>query len=172
MKTLFNLTVIAFALLLCFGCTEICDPALNDEVGDEYFTVEYRTASGENYLESIYNKNNIVVYRDPTGGKSAAPNLELIQPGYENGKFGPFRYTEDFISPLNGEVNTIQLYGEPYKIDYFIKKDTYGQDTISLEFLMAVDECNHFWRYIRFAINGVPQTQFDLDQQAEIVITE
>ena len=172
----YNSLLVKVFILVClfsfYACEEICDSALNEEVGDEYFTVEYRSPAGDNYLEGIYNTSNVVVYMDPSGGENPVPDLQLIKPGYENGKFGPFRFTENFIDPATQNVNTVQLYGRVQKYDYFIKKDTYGQDTISLSFLMEVDECNNFWRFIRYSINGIPQVQLDLDQQAEIVIVE
>ncbi|RMG27047.1 MAG: hypothetical protein D6730_07980 [Bacteroidetes bacterium] len=154
------------------SCVTPCDSSLNEAVGDEYFTVEYRTPAGDNYLDKVYNPSNVVVYMDPSGGKDPVPNFVLVQPAFEEGKFGPFRFTADFIDPATQQLNTIKLYGQAYKFDYYIKKDTYGTDTISVEFLMQVDECNNSWRYIRYAINGIPQPNLEMNQQAEIVIVE
>lgn len=154
------------------GCVEACDPSLNDTVGDQFFSVEYKNAAGDNYLQSIYNLSNVVVFLDTTGGDDAVPEYELITPGFKDGRFGPFFYTGRYVVESTGQPNTVRLYGIPYKFDYYIKKDTYGQDTLSVEFVMEVDECNNFWKSIKYYHNGDLLPQFNDQEQAEIVIVE
>lgn len=154
------------------SCVEECDPELNDSVGEQFFTVVYETPTGDNYLQSIYNLSNVVVFLDTTGGNDKVPEFELISPGFKDDAFGPFFYTERYLVPETGEPNTVTLYGIPYRFDYYIKKDTYGQDTVSVEFLMEVDECNNFWKSIKYYHNGDLLPQFNDAEQAEILVTE
>ena len=109
---------------------------------------------------------------DSTGGESANPKFELISPGYENGKFGPFYFTEKFVDIASNEINLPLLFERPLRFDYFIKKDTYGQDTLTVSFLLTVDECNYDWSYINYFLNGDPLPQYDGQRDADIVIVE
>lgn len=154
------------------GCVDNCKGTSGADVGGEYFTVEYKTPSGENYLTSIYNLSGVVVFLDTTGGKAASPKYELIDPGYADGKFGPFFYTDRYISAINEQINNVLLFGQNFKFDYYIKKDTYGQDTLSVEFLLGVDECNYKWQTISYSLNGVPLPEYQNQRQAAIVIEE
>ncbi len=158
--------------LIFWGCEEECDPELSDTVGDEFFSITYQSSSGQNYLETTYDPSNIRVYLDPTGGEVEEPPLELFRPGYENGSFGPFFFTERFINITNGEVNPASLYGQRYKYDYYIKKDIANEDTISVDFFFTVDECNAYWASITYTLNGTVLTEYQNQQQAEIVIVE
>ncbi|MEM7657515.1 MAG: hypothetical protein AAF399_15380 [Bacteroidota bacterium] len=153
------------------ACNKPCDPNLNAVVGEEFFTVEYQDATGTNYLD-IYNPDGVVVFLDTTGGTSATPRFELITPGFENGKFGPFEFTEKFTVQQTNEINLPLLFGKPFQYDYFIKKDTYGQDTITVSFLLEADECNYNWTYIRYAKNGEPLPQYENQTQVNMVFVE
>ncbi|MEL6676919.1 MAG: hypothetical protein AAFR61_32225 [Bacteroidota bacterium] len=164
-------------VLLCLGvmlnsCADPCEGKENDEVGGEFFTVEYVNPAGQNYLNSIYNLNQVVVWLDTTGGESANPKYELINPGYAGGKFGPFNFTERYINPANESFNNVLLLGKKYKFDYFFKKDTYGQDTLRVEFFLDVDECHFFWSSIRYFLNGTELPEYAGMRNAEIVVTE
>ncbi|MEL6256498.1 MAG: hypothetical protein AAFR87_31135 [Bacteroidota bacterium] len=154
------------------SCEEACDATDSDEIGGEFFTVEYRDPSGTNYLESIYNQNGIIVFLDTTGGESPNPKFELITPGFKDGKFGPFDFTERYIQQTNQAVNGAALFANPLSFNYFIKKDTFGQDTLRVEFLVSLDECRQYWQYIRYFLNGNPLNQYENQRQAEIVIIE
>jgi hypothetical protein len=112
-------------LFLTTACIKPCDPANNALVGDEFFTVTYLDNSGTNYLD-IYNLDRVVVFLDTTGGSDATPRFELINPGYEDGKFGPFAFTDKFSILQTNDINLPLLFGQPFKYDYYIKKDTYG----------------------------------------------
>lgn len=164
------LMIVAIALLP--SCVETCPQNEMAEVGGEFFTVTYEDAAGVNYLTNVYDQDKIVVYLDTTGGESPRPDYELILPGFENGKFGPFTFTERFIDPTNQAPNAEILFGQPYSFDYYIRKDTFGVDTFKVDFLLDVDECSSFWRSIRYYRNGEPLPQYDDQQLAEIVIVE
>ena len=164
--------IVLSIIILATACNDPCDGSSNDEVGGEFFTVEYRDPSGANYLTSTYNPNGIIVFLDTAGGESPNPKYELVSPGYENGKFGPFYFTERFIKATNDEVNSVLLFQNEYKFDYFIKKDTFGQDTLSVHFLVSVDECSYNWASIRYSLNGDPLPDYVDQRQAEIVIVE
>mgnify|MGYP007106202662 CR=1 FL=1 len=159
-------------LALLQACVEECDVSLDDTVGGQFFSVEYRTPAGANYLQSIYNLSNVIVFLDTTGGKDPVPRYELISPGFKEGVFGPYFYTSRYVVAETGQPNTVRLYGIPYRFDYYIKKDSYGQDTISVEFLMEVDKCNHFWKSIKYYRNGDLLPEFTDQEQAAIVIVE
>lgn len=173
MRKLFLLILgISLASLYMVSCEDPCEGIESDEIGGEFFTVEYKDASGTNYLESIYNLNGIIVFLDTAGGTSSSPQYELITPGYKDGKFGPFNFTKRYVQETNEAINGSALYENPLAFDYFIKKDTFGQDTLRVEFLVAVDDCREYWRYIRYFLNGEPLTQYENQQQAEILIVE
>ncbi|MEO1449541.1 MAG: hypothetical protein AAFV07_08410, partial [Bacteroidota bacterium] len=80
---------LVIAVSLLGACRETCDPAANAEVGEEFFSVTYQDAAGNNLLDT-YNPDQIVVFWDSTGGEDATPDFKLISPGYADGKFGPF----------------------------------------------------------------------------------
>lgn len=170
-STFLLLSVLVSTLFLT-SCEEECASNPSEDIGDEFFTVEYVSPSGVNYLDNVYDPSEVVVYMDPTGGENPFPEFELIRPGFAEGKFGPFNYTEIFVNQATGATNDIRLFGIPYNYDYFFKKGDFGQDTLSLQFLLNVDECGHEWRYIRFSLNGELLTEYQDLQQAEIVITE
>lgn len=174
MNTCFYRLAVPFMLLLSLSlhsCINPCNPNNNADVGDEFFTVTYQDGSGTNYLD-IYNPSGIVVFLDSTGGESSSPKFELITPGYADGKFGPFFFTEKFVDIASNEINLPLLFERPLRFDYYIKKDTYGQDTISVEFLLEVDECNYNWAYINYFQNGNPLPLYDGQTGANIVIVE
>lgn len=164
--------MVGLGLLFTTACQPECDPSLNESVGDEFFTVEYRKADGTNYLNEVYDLNNVVVFLDPEGGRGDAPNFELITPGYEDGKFGPFRFTDRYIDQARNEINSVLLYGEDLKFEYFFRKDDFGVDTLSVTFRLGVTACNTFWDEITYALNGEVLGAYQNQQQAEIVITE
>ena len=99
-KNYILLILIAIVSIHFSSCEEACDATDSDEIGGEFFTVEYRNPAGTNYLESIYNQNGIIVFLDTTGGESPSPKYELITPGFKDGKFGPFNFTERYIQLL------------------------------------------------------------------------
>ncbi len=164
--------LLALGIIALFVSCDPCENEVSDPIGGEFFTVEYRSPAGENYLITKYNPANVVVYLDSSGGNSPVPKLRLITPGFADGKFGPFTFTERFVNPGTGAINTVQLYGKPYRYNYLIKKDTYGQDTLSVDFLVTLDECRAYWAYIRYSLNGDPLPAYDGQRQAAIVIQE
>ncbi|MEL7531814.1 MAG: hypothetical protein AAFN10_10925, partial [Bacteroidota bacterium] len=87
MKYLLSTLILGLAIMFS-ACEPECDPSKDEFVGDELFTVEYKTTDGQNYLNSIYNLSEVVVFLDTTGGTDPNPKYELIEPGYEDGKFG------------------------------------------------------------------------------------
>jgi hypothetical protein len=169
-----NLKIFLFALGLTglfafYGCAE-CDLSKNDSIGDQFFTVTYLDPTGTNYLESVYNLSNVVVWVDTTGGEN--PSLELISPGYADGKFGPFNYSERFIDPRTDLPNLFQLLGRMHRFNYHMKKDTFGTDVFTVEFRLDADECNQYWSLIKYYRNGVELTEYAGNQFADIVIVE
>ena len=158
-------------LAFSWGCNT-CEEEIDDEVGGEFFTVEYRSQSGENYLNSIYNLENVLVYVDTTGGASEIPPLKLIRPGFKDGKFGPFFFTEAFVDPASFKINDPRLLGRRFRYDYYIKKDTYGTDVIRVDFLYQPNECARKWEVLDYYFNGELQANFSQQRQVELVITE
>ena len=162
----------ALSLFLFNACEEGCETSSRELVGDEFFTIEYKTSDGKNYLNEIYNLANVLVYLDTTGGMDPTPEFELIEPGYAGGKVGPFGFTERYINQARNEVNDVLLYGQAFNFDYMIRKDTYGQDTLTVRFQLGVDFCNTFWQEISYHLNGVELTDYRNQQNPEIVIVE
>ncbi|MEL7342183.1 MAG: hypothetical protein AAGM67_16995, partial [Bacteroidota bacterium] len=147
-------TILLSFVLLTVACEPECDPSKDEFIGDEFFTVEYVTPGGENYLNSIYNLDEVVVFLDTAGGVEPNPQYELIEPGYRDGKFGPFRFTERYINQARNDVNSALLFGEPFRFDYYFKKDTYGVDTLTIEFTLGVNSCNTSWQTLNYYLNG------------------
>ena len=167
------LGLIVVAAIAFQGCDNSCKNAESEEIGGEFFTVEYRrTADGKNYINEIYNQSGLIVFLDTTGGESPSPEYELITPGFEDGKFGPFFFTERYVDAASEQINDILLFNKSYAFDYYIKKDTYGQDTLRVEFLVGVNECSFEWSSIDYFLNGVPLPQYENQTSAEIIITE
>ena len=154
------------------ACTEQCDPANDDEVGGEFFTVEYRRPSGQNYLKTVWNPNNVYVYLDTTGGLDPAPNLEVFRPGHDGDKFGPFEFTDRFFNPATDQLNTVNFYGIRHTFDYHIVKDQQPEDVLRVEFFMEVNQCNREWKFIRYYLNDIILPEYNDQRQAEIVIVE
>lgn len=171
----YSQSLFASALLLLsmwfVACTDPCDETLNPDLGQEFFTVTYQDASGNNYLD-IYNPAGIVVFLDSTGGESPNPRYERISPGFADGKFGPFNFTAKFWDAARDEINLPLLIGRPFAYDYYIRKDNFGVDTFRVEFLLDANNCNNFWRTIRYYRNGDPLPQYDNKKQVDMVFVE
>ena len=165
-----NRILIFFALIASMVAFQACSqcPESSNTVGDEFFTVEYRTPGGVNYLDSIYDHSNIVVFVDTTGGVN--PTYRLISPGYTNGKFGPFYYAKNFVDPTTNQPKIYQLIGRTYKYNYHIKKDTFGEDVFTVEFRYHGDECSTYWEILRLYKNG--EKVGEGTEQANLSFTE
>lgn len=165
----------AFFLLL-FGLTftlfQGCDTCTNtgtitiDEVSQN-FSITYKTANGVNYMDSLYNLNNITVLLNTTGGKGQYKSL-TNQEDFGDGKFGPFPFSQ--TKPFGS--NEFPTYGVPYDYVYVIQKDTFGVDTFQIKFLAQVDECHEFWQQIEYYKNGDPLASIWGNEIADIEIVE
>ena len=102
------------------SCLNECKNIQVGDVGGESFTVEYLTPDGVNYINEVYNQSGIVVFLDTTGGTDRFPEYELITPGFEDGKFGPFLFTERYTDEATEQINNILLFNQIYKFDYYI----------------------------------------------------
>lgn len=167
----FRLGVWLTGLAFMLSCTPPCDESLNPQLGQEFFTVTYQDPAGTNYLD-IYNPAGIVVFLDSAGGANPNPQFERISPGYANGKFGPFTFTEKFWDAAQDDINLPLLLGRPFAYDYYIRKDSYGVDTFRVEFLLDANNCNNFWRSIRYYRNGDPLPQYNNQKQVDMVFVE
>lgn len=171
-KGFWGLCLIVTLSLLLTSCQDACEGIVDDPIGGEYFSVTYVTPSGENYLDNIYRTSELIVYVDTSGGRNPNPNYIRLRPGYQNGAFGLFDYTAFFKNPATDEVEQIELWNRPLRFDYYIKKDTFGLDKFSVEFLRGVNDCRSFWTYIRYYQNDQLLPQYDGQRQVEITITE
>ncbi len=164
--------VVLFFSVFWTACQEPCVPEPDPKIGSQSFTVEYKTPDGENYLKSIYNKANITVYVDFDGGER--PNIQYtrIEPGYADNKFGPFHYTEKFYDSTNFKANPVALLGRTYRYDYYIEKDTYGTDKFTVEFLLALGDCNEYWASIKYYRNDEHLSAYDGQFNPAIEIVE
>lgn len=172
---LLKLSFVLVALLFSItwtACNEPCVPEPDPQIGSLYFTVEYQKPDGTNYLKSIYNKANITVYVDYDGGERPNIQYNLLDPGYEGGKFGPFRYTDKFYDSANFKANTEALLGRTLRYDYYIEKDTYGTDKYTVAFLLALGDCNAYWASLKYYRNDVHMPEYDGQFNPEIVIVE
>jgi hypothetical protein len=168
----FTLALLFVSVGLWSGCEESCTPHPNPEIGFQSFTVEYLDPDGTNYLNSIYNRANLTVYADFDGGTRPSPEFVRFDPGYENGKFGPFRYTEAFYDSATFTPNPLPIQGRAVRYDYYIEKDTFGTDKFTVEFRLAADECGYYWAYIRYFRNDEPLPEYENEYRANIQIIE
>jgi|GEM_PF-3439581 len=170
--SLIYLTLIVIGCLFIESCTTPCDPSItvSRNLGTQFFTVEYRDSLGRNYLDSIYNRANVAAFVDTTGGENVS--YRQIIPGYANGKFGPFYYTEGFIDPVTGDPNLDVLLRNTFTYDYLLRKDSYGVDTLSVMFTLNVNECTVYWDQIDFFKNSEPLGSYSMQEAAEILIVE
>jgi len=173
MKNVFRwLTPLSIILFTLTACTDPCEGLENASVGDEFFTITYQDANGGNYLENgTWRLPNVEVFID-SAGNADNPDFFRIRPGFEDGKFGPFPFTEDKIDPATRQPVLALIANQPVKLDFYIKKDTFGIDTLSVNYLLAQDQCHYFWSEITYTLNGEVLTQFANSQQAEIVVVE
>jgi len=160
-------------LLSGWGCSDDCDPTLNDEAGDEFFTLTYQGTDGSNLLETRFNPSEVFVYLDTTGGRAPEPPIELIRPAINGNMLGPFFYTRRFINPALEEINGIPFYNVVHTFDYHINKgDGLDEDVLRVEFLYEVGKCNRQWRFIRYFLNEELLSQYNDVENAEIVVVE
>lgn len=171
-----RVTVLPLVWILLLGmfsaCEEVCDPALDDEIGGESLTVEYRKPNGQNYLQTVWNPNQAYAYLDTTGGVDPVPSLEVFRPGHENGKFGPFSITDRFINPATDQVNGVALYGTLYRFNYHLVKDFDGEDILTVEFFYEINQCNRQWKFIRYYLNDSLLPEYTDQRQVAITIVE
>ncbi|MEL6624258.1 MAG: hypothetical protein AAFQ83_03855 [Bacteroidota bacterium] len=153
-------------------CEDPCEGLSNEIIGEESFTITYEDPNGTNYLESIYREDKVVVYVDKSGGEDDIPEYERIFPGYENGTFGPFNFTEEFFDPTTNSPILVDVLNQVKRYDYFIRKDTIGVDTLTVEFLLATGPCVYDWEYIRYYRNGVEINGIADVERAEFIFVE
>lgn len=161
-------------LILASGCKdEVCDPTLDVRfsTASQFFTVKYLNNLGENYL-NIWDKSGVVVYRNYYSNESKRTLAQYIDPGYANGVFGPFSYTDRLIDPATGRAKADELVGKTVSYNYFIRKDTYGTDTITVSMSLRYDGCNLVWNHLAYYLNGDELGQYAGNQKPEIVIQQ
>lgn len=177
-------SILAFAALLFVsffmmnGCQK-CDPSKDVKIGEQSITIQYFDSSGVNLLDAAatnWNLNNVKITLDKSGGKGT--DLVPLLPDLANQQFGPYYYTQEFIDPATQKPNLLDLVAKTRKYDYIIDKDIYGTDVVRLEFELSGDECNTYWKTIKFYYKrhgAVRFTELDTYKGSEnpvIVITD
>lgn len=157
------------------SCAKPCDPSKDVKVGTQFFTVQYLDSVGANYL-GIWDSTLIKVFEDTTGGLN--PTFKEIIPGYKDGKFGPFLYAENFISPITGKPILEKMLSHTYKYHYHIKKGDGTEDIFRVEFQLSADDCNTYWKVLNIYRKNLVTNKFEIIDQftgneaAEIVIIQ
>jgi hypothetical protein len=77
-----------------------------------------------------------------------------------------------FYDSANFKANTLVLLGRTLRYDYYIEKDTYGTDKFTVEFLLALGDCNEYWASIRYYRNDELMPEYNDQFNPEIVIVE
>lgn len=142
-------------------------------LGTQTFTVEYQTQDGRNYVQEIYNPANLQVTIDYTGGERTNGGFDdRLRPGTNaEGTFGPFNYTERYIDSVSNKP-LLTTFSKLISHDYYIKKDTFGTDKLTVQFWLATDNCNTKWESIRYFLNDQELPEYDMQENPEIVIVE
>lgn len=183
-KSIFNMNLnlnhwilvcmLGLAALALGSCQDDCIEDLPDVVlGTQTFTVEYQTQDGTNYIQNVYNAGNLQVTADYSGGDRTNGGFdERFRPGTNGtGQFGPFYYTERYIDSVTN-LPLLSTYSRIIRHDYYILKDTFGTDKLSVEFWISTDNCNTKWESIRYFLNDEELTEYDMQENADIVIVE
>lgn len=124
------------------------------------FSISYVDTAGNNYLQNVYNLGNTQVLFNDNGGEG---QFRPLSDDFGDGKFGPFTYT---ISPSPVAI------GVRYDYWYILRKDTFKTDTFRIVFYPNADECQEFWREIKYFMNGTELGQFNNSETAELTIVE
>lgn len=155
------------------GCQEDCVNVPGVVLGTQSFTVEYETEGGRNYVQEIYNPSNLQVTIDYSGGESTSGNFdERLRPGTNaDGQFGPFFFTDIYIDSVTN-LPLLSTYSRLIAQDYYIKKDTFGTDKLTVQFWISTDACNTKWESIRYFLNDEELPEYDMQENPNIVIVE
>lgn len=171
---LFSFLLIPVLLMLTAGCDkEECDPSLDVRLSTakQNFTIVYQTPLGQNYLD-IWDNTGVVVFRNAKSNQSGIKQIEVINPGFTDGVFGPFTYTEDLVDPATGRAKAELLVGKTVSYDFYIRKDKYGVDTITVSLSLKYEGCNLVWNRLEYYRNGELQDQYTNDETAEMEFKE
>jgi len=173
----FSLLICAFGAALCLfsACKkDECADVENIRIGSgyQYFTVSYIDISGVNYLDNgLFRPSEVVVYRNRYSVQEKKEELIRIDPGYADGKFGPFTFTDSYVDATTGRANEALLLGKTISYDYYIRKDTFGIDSFRVTFMLTRDVCKSSWNVLSYTRNG-QKLPFDLKEKAAIVVTQ
>lgn len=170
MKDVFLGTTLSLLILMTISACDTCEGLESDPVGGEFFSITYQDADGRNLLRDVWRQANVQVFIDSSGGQADQPDFFRIEDDFSDGRFGPFAWTEPFTDSRTLDVNTISFVNEEQQYDYYVKKDTFGVDTIRLKYLLIEDECRTFWETIEISVNG--EVKSTGAQQVDIVIVE
>ena len=159
--------------LTFIGCGEDCVDLPDVVLGTQTFTVEYQTEDGRNYVQDFYNPANLQVTIDYTGGENVNGSFdERLRPGTNTtGQFGPFYFTERYIDSVTN-LPLLTTFSRIISHDYFIKKDTFGTDKLTVKFWLSTDNCNTKWESIAYFLNDEELLDYNGQENADIVIVE
>lgn len=165
-----------FLSFLLAGCGTNCDPTKDIAVGQQYISIQYiRAADGVNYLD-VWDPTTIKAFEDTTGGLN--PTFKEITPAYKDGKFGPFYYTKNFVSPITGKPVLERMLSRTFKYHYHIKKGNGTEDVFRVEFQLSANECNTYWKLLNIYRKNLSTNKFELidqftgNEKADIILVE
>lgn len=171
----FFIGLAASILALSTGCQEKCIKAPDLTFGTQEFTVTYVTPEDTNYIQRLYNLSNVQVTIDYTGGERVNGGFdERLRAGEavnDQFQFGSFNFTERYIDSVTN-LPLLTVYSRIVRHDYFIKKDTFGTDKLSVEFWIDNNECENTWRSVEYFLNDSLLEAYTDDQFANIIIVE
>ena len=119
--------ILTFSFVIALSlnaCQDPCEGVTGASIGQEYFSVTYLDAAGNNPLLGTYRLSNVEVFIDSTGGGGPRPQFARISEDLSDGKFGPFFFTQDYIDPATRQPDVEALANRDITFDYYFKKDT------------------------------------------------
>jgi hypothetical protein len=137
---------ISVGLASVSGCNKCTDTStVTIDAATQSFSITYLNDTGLNMINSVFNLGNVtVLYADRNINNPSYIPLPYIE-DFSDGKLGPIPYT---TTPEQA------LMGVPYNSEFIIKRDTYGWDTLRIQFVAQTDECKEYWSEISYFLNG------------------
>lgn len=170
----FKQLLFVFALVLGVSSLNSCNKC--EETGEvtfgedkQYFTITYLDTAGVNYVTSIFNLSNVSVLMGDLylHGYSYVPAPYIED--FSDGKIGPISYTSLAMKDGSVEQGGAKM-GVPYSTSFLIKRDTYGWDTLQIDFVATADACKEYWGEISYYLNGDSLGTFQNEEIANLEI--
>lgn len=163
LKTVISYLLVVPAFMLVLQGCDKCEETGTITFGpaNQNISITYLDSAGNNYLLTRYNLFNTNVQLSTDKGRNGT--FQPYNEDFSDGVFGPFEFT---ATPTPAKLSVF------YDYVYIIKKDTFGVDTLRVQFYPSVDECKEFWGQIEYSLNGDPLPQYSGQEIVNLEIIE